>query len=102
MPADAGGGLLRAAMKPIAVEVFSSPGCAKCTHAKSMLRGIAAELGSTRVVWREVDILAETERAIELGVLAAPAVAIDGVLVFPSLPRPDRLRAELVRRLAAR
>lgn len=89
-------------MTPIAVEVFSSPGCAKCTHAKTMLRGITAEFGAARVVWREVDILAEPERAIALGVLAAPAIAIDGVLVFPSLPRPDRLRRELAGRLQAR
>ncbi len=89
-------------MTPIAVEVFSSPGCAKCAHAKALLRGIAAEFGAARIAWREVDILAETERAIELGVLAAPAIAIDGVLVFRSLPRPERLRRELVQRLQAR
>ena len=87
---------------PIVVEVFSSPGCAKCAHARSMLRAIAAELGVNRVSWREVDILVETERALEVGVLSAPAIAIDGELVFPSLPRPDRLRAELARRLEAR
>ena len=87
---------------PIAVEVFSSPGCAKCLHAKTMLRALAAELGAKRVIWREVDILAETDRAIELGVLSAPAIAIDGVLVFPSLPRPERLRRELLHRLETR
>lgn len=108
MPADPGGAcLLRTGRKavsqpPIAVEVFSSPGCAKCLHAKTMLRALAAEFGAARVIWREVDILAETERAIALGVLSAPAIAIDGALVFASLPRPDRLRRELLRRLAAR
>ena len=87
---------------PIAVEVFSSPGCAKCLHAKTMLRALAAELGAARVIWREVDTLADPERAIALGVLSAPAIAIDGALVFPSLPQPNRLRRELLRRLEAR
>jgi protein-disulfide isomerase len=107
VPAGPGGTrLLRAGGKsvsrPIAVEVFSSPACAKCLHAKTMLRALAAELGAKRVIWREVDILAETERAIQLGVLSAPAIAIDGVLVFPSLPRPERLRKALLEQLKAR
>lgn len=87
---------------PITVEVFSSPGCAKCMHAKTMVRALVAELGPKRVLWREVDILADTERAIALGVLSAPAIAIDGILVFPSLPPPQRLRRELLERLEAR
>jgi len=37
--------------------------------------------------------------AVELGVMAPPAIAIDGELVFPALPTPDRLREELIRRL---
>ena len=71
---------------PIAVEVFSSPGCAKCLHAKTMLRALAAELGAARVIWREVDILAETERAIELGCSRrrrSPSTARSCSLRFP-------------------
>jgi len=85
---------------PVRVEVFSSPGCAKCDHAKAVLRSVTEEIGNARISWREVDILRETDYAVDLGVMSAPAVAIDGVLVFPSLPRPAKLRAELLRRLA--
>ena len=34
-----------------------------------------------------------------MGVLSAPAIAIDGELVFAALPKPQRLREELERRL---
>ena len=83
----------------VKVEVFSSPGCAKCRHARAMLKAIADELGRGRIAWREVDILVETDYAVDLGVMSAPAIAIDGKLVFSSLPSPSRLRAELARRL---
>lgn len=83
------------------VEVFSSPGCAKCAHAKAMLKAIAEELGRGRIAWREVDILQETDHAVDLGVMGAPAIAIDGALVFSSLPSPGRLRSELLLRLGA-
>ena len=39
--------------------------------------------------------------AVELGVLKPPAVAIDGELVFPSLPTPDALVAAMRKRLNA-
>jgi len=82
------------------VEVFSSPGCVKCARAKAILRAVAEEIGGARISWREVDILEETDYAVDLGVVGAPSIAIDGELVFPSLPRPAKLRAELIRRLA--
>lgn len=83
------------------VEVFSSPGCAKCARARASLKEIADEIGRGRINWREVDILKEIDRAVDLGVMSAPAIAIDGTLVFTSLPSPHKLRAELVKRLEA-
>jgi hypothetical protein len=40
------------------------------------------------------------DHAVELGVMTPPSLAIDGKLVFPALPSPDRLREELRRRMA--
>ncbi len=31
------------------VEVFSSPGCAKCSHAKDVLKKVAEEVGGSRI-----------------------------------------------------
>ena len=84
----------------IKVEVFSSPGCSKCSHAKALLQKLVEDLGDDAIHWREVNILDELDYAVGLGVLSTPAVAIDGELTFPSLPSPARLRAELEQRLA--
>jgi len=83
----------------INVEVFSSPGCGKCGHAKAVLRKLADELGGDNIHWREVNILDELDYSVELGVLSTPSIAIDGELVFRSLPSAKKLRVELESRL---
>ena len=83
----------------IKVEVFSSPGCGKCMQAKAVLKAIAEELGLDKVTWRDVNILEEMDYAVDLGVMSTPAMAIDGELVFSSLPSSAKLRSELDRRL---
>jgi len=77
------------------IEVFSSPGCAKCAQAKDALRKVAAELGGDRIEWREVSVLDEMDYAVRLGVLSTPAIAINGRLVFTALPSARKLRATL-------
>ena len=82
------------------IEVFSSPGCSKCGHAKDVLKNLADELGGEKIQWREVNILDEMDYAVELGVLTTPSIAINNELVFVSLPSAKKLRAELESRLA--
>ncbi len=84
----------------IRMEFFATPGCDKCAQAREALKAVADSLEAVR--WREVDILAELDYAVELGVLSPPAIAIDGVLAFATLPAPERLRAELLQRLGER
>lgn len=81
------------------IEVFSSPGCSKCSHAKDVLKNLADELGGEKIQWREVNILDEMDYAVELGVLSTPSIAINNELVFASLPSAKKLRAELESRL---
>jgi len=83
----------------VKVEVFSSPGCGKCAQAKEVLKAVVKDLGQDKIAWREVDILEEMDYAVDLGVMSSPAIAIDGKLVFSSLPSAGKLRAELSRRL---
>lgn len=81
------------------VEVFSSPGCGKCGHAKDVLKKIAEELGAGRIAWREVNVLDEMDYAVSLGVLSTPAIAVNGELVFTALPSAKKLRQTLEQRL---
>ena len=83
----------------VKVEVFTAPGCSKCGQAKVVLQRVAEALGG--VEWKEVNVLEDLDRAVALGVLSTPAIAIDGELVYTGLPSAARLRAELERRLAA-
>lgn len=85
----------------IKVEVFSSPGCGKCGHAKDVLRSLVDEIGGDKINWKEVNILDDLDRAVELGVMSTPSIAVDGELVFSSLPSAKKLRAELEKRLEA-
>ena len=85
---------------PIKVETFSAAGCARCEEARDALKAIVEEFGVERVTWREVDVLGEIDYAVKLGVVSPPAMVIDGELVFPALPSPQRLRSELIKRLA--
>lgn len=83
----------------IRVEVFSSPGCSKCGHAREVLRKLADEIGGGRIDWREVNILEEMDYAVNLGVMSTPAIAFDGELVFTGLPSAKKLRREIEKRL---
>lgn len=84
----------------VKVEVFSSPGCGKCTQAKNLLKTLVEEMGQGRISWRDVNILDEMDYAVALGVMSSPAIVIDGTLIFSSLPSSDKLRNELNQRLA--
>jgi protein-disulfide isomerase len=81
------------------VEVFSSPGCGKCSHARDVLRKLAEEIGGGRIRWREVNVLDEMDYAVRLGVLSTPAIALDGKLVFTALPSAKKLRRALEQKL---
>ena len=79
----------------IHVEVFSSPGCGKCGHAREVLHKLADELGGGRIHWREVNVLEEIDHAVQLGVLSTPAIAVNGKLLFTALPSAKKLRQAL-------
>jgi len=81
------------------VELFYSPGCHECAAAQASLKAAAQE-ANARVEWHELNVLDELDYAVELGVLTLPAIAIDGKLVFLSLPTPQQLRKVLIERKA--
>lgn len=83
----------------IKVELFTSLGCSRCAQAKEALQDIVKDVGADRIQWRTVNVIEEIDYAVALGVLSTPAIAIDGELVFTSLPSPKKLHRILEERL---
>ena len=81
----------------ITVELISSSGCKRCAAARDELRAAAAEVARDNLKWRDVNVLDELDYAVSLGVLTLPALAVNGKLVFTSLPTPRELKAELMK-----
>lgn len=86
----------------ITIEVFAVPGCNQCAQTRDVLQQVAETYGPGRVAWREVNVLEELDYAVEVGVLSPPSLAINGELVFPKLPTPQKLRDAVDQRLANR
>ena len=72
------------------VELFFTTGCEKCAEARDSLREAAQSAGGA-VDWKEVDIAKDPNRAVDVGVISTPAVAIDGELVFSRMPTASEL-----------
>lgn len=79
------------------IELLYTPGCVQCST-KAVALKAAAVAAVPDVEWLEVDLLEDLDRAVDLGVLTLPALAVDGELVFAALPSPAQLIAELLTR----
>lgn len=73
----------------IKVEYLYAGGCSRCAEARQALKEAAQSLGE--VLWEEVDIARNPARAVDLGVVATPAVVVDGDLEFSSPPTSQQL-----------
>jgi len=74
------------------IELFSSPDCRRCRQTAEILTELILELNGHALQWRQVDVIEELDYAVELGVLATPAIAIDGRLAFTGSPSRKQLR----------
>lgn len=79
------------------VELFQTEGCKSCADARESLK-LQAQQAVPGVEWRDVDVTKEFDYAVEVGVMALPAIAVDGELAFSTLPTAAQLLAELKRR----
>lgn len=83
----------------LTVEFFFAGGCSRCAEAREALRQAAQR--TAQVEWREVDIGQNPDRAVDVGVVSTPAVAIDGDLIFKTAPTAAAL-LNAIRARAAR
>lgn len=79
--------------KTIQVELFFTGGCSKCAEFRDALREAAES--TAMVEWKEIDIGKNPHRAVDVGVISTPALAIDGTLVFKSFPSVSDLRGAI-------
>ena len=79
------------------VEMFYTLGCSECVAAQAELR-TAAQEAVKDLEWRELNVLDDLDYAVELGVITLPSIAVDGKLVFTSMPTVAQLRQALVER----
>ncbi len=82
---------------PMDLELFYSPYCGRCKAARRQLQKFLSVVEEPGLNYRERDVIKDLERAVELGVTATPALAIDGILVAAGAWRPEQLRALLER-----
>lgn len=82
----------------VELELFYSPYCTRCRKARAQLRALAESWPSAQIQLRERDVLDELDRAVAVGVMRTPALAIDGRLIagVPSRRALQKLLRERV------
>jgi len=76
----------------VLIEIFATPHCTRCQGAKKLVESLAQELASDALQWRDVNVIDEIDYAVQLGVIATPAIAVNGKLVFTCLPSKPALK----------
>ncbi|RBQ24478.1 putative Thioredoxin [Candidatus Methanobinarius endosymbioticus] len=76
------------------VEVFTSPSCPYCPMAEQVVDEAKKEIGKGMEV-EVVNIMTDRQRAVDYGILAVPAIAINGVVEFVGAPTQEELMAKL-------
>jgi len=56
--------------------IVYGPGCAKCKHAEELVRRVADHMGAQV----EIEKVSDIQAMVKAGILATPAVAVDGVV----------------------
>ncbi len=79
----------------ITVDLIHVPACERCAESREALRQVAHAVIGDALTWRDLNVIEHMEYAVSLGVLTLPSVAINGRLVFSSLPTPQQLKRAL-------
>lgn len=72
------------------IEVFTSPTCPYCPMAIEVVDEAKKEFGD-KIDVEKIDIMVDREKAIEYGLIAVPAIAINGVVRFVGAPSREEL-----------
>lgn len=76
------------------VEVFTSPSCPYCPMAEQLVEEAKNEIGDEMEV-EVINIMTDRQRAVDYGIMAVPAIAINGVVEFVGAPTKEELMTKL-------
>lgn len=74
----------------VKIEVFTSPTCPYCPMAIEVVDEAKKDLGDVLEV-ETVDIMQDREKAVNYGLMAVPAIAMNGVVKFVGAPSKEEL-----------
>jgi small redox-active disulfide protein 1 len=74
----------------VKVEVFTSPSCPYCPMAVELVEEVKKDMPDDIEV-EKIDIMVDREKAIEYGLMAVPAIALNGVVRFVGAPGKEEL-----------
>lgn len=83
----------------VKVEVFTSPSCPYCPMAVQVVEEVEKEMPNDLEV-EKIDIMVDREKAIEYGLMAVPAIALNGVVRFVGAPNKDELLSAIKEELS--
>jgi len=78
----------------VKIEVFTSPSCPYCPMAVELVDEVKKEMPDDLEV-EKIDIMVDREKAIEYGLMAVPAIALNGVVRFVGAPGKEELVAAI-------
>ncbi|MCR4337692.1 MAG: thioredoxin family protein [Candidatus Omnitrophica bacterium] len=76
------------------LEFFSDPICFCRDKAKSLITKILQDFSD--ISFKEVNILTESERAQEIGVIMSPTLVLNGKIIAIGLPEENQLKKILL------
>jgi len=74
----------------VKVEVFTSPSCPYCPMAVQLVEDVKKDMRAELEV-EKIDIMEDQDKAREYGLMAVPAIALNGVVKFVGAPEKEEL-----------
>jgi len=73
------------------LELFTANICSSCADAKNLLSRAIEDIADDRLTLDYLDVVENLDHAVKSGVLATPALVLNGKLVFCPLPKRGKI-----------
>jgi thioredoxin 1 len=85
----------------VKIEVFTSPSCPYCPMAVQLVEDVQKDMVDDVEV-EKIDIMVDQEKAREYGLMAVPAIALNGVVKFVGSPGKEELLEAIKEEIAGK